>query len=282
MFRAIALCCVWILPLAAQSLRQAADQRGIHFGAAVDPSHFSETAYTATLSREYSQAEPENAMKFGPIHPGVSTYDFSAADSIVSFAHANNMAMRGHTLLWHNQNPSWLTSGNYSPAQLSAILQSHISTVVGRYAGQLYAWDVVNEAFNDDGTMRSTIWYNSPGIGLTGTAYIEQAFQWAHAADPQALLFYNDYNGELSNAKSDAIYKMAQDFKSRAVPIHGIGLQMHLTTNTGSLSSMEANIKRITDLGLQVQFTELDVRLPVDSSGNATAVEVPKKVVDAG
>src|SRR5262249_41587679 len=154
--------------------------------------------------------------------------------------------------VWHQQNPGWVTNGNYTPDQLSSILQSHISTVVGRYAGQIYAWDVVNEGFNDDGTMRSTIWYNTPGIGLTGTGYIEQALRWAHAADPQALLFYNDYNAESMNAKSEAVYKMAEDFKSRGVPLDGIGLQMHLTANLPQLAGMEANIKRLTELGLQV------------------------------
>ncbi len=258
-------------PLTAQTLRQLADQRGIRIGAAADPAHSNEISYTATLSREFNQLEPENTMKFGPLHPGPTTYNFGPPDSLVSFARANNMAVRGHTLVWHNQNPSWLTNGSYNSAQLSSILKDHIDAVVGHYAGQVYAWDVVNETFNDNGTLRSTIWSDSPGIGLTGTAYIEQAFRWARAADPQALLFYNDYSAELVNSKSDAIYRMAQDFKSRGVPLDGIGLQMHLTTNTGSLASMESNIKRITDLGLQVHITELDVRLPVDSSGNAAA-----------
>jgi endo-1,4-beta-xylanase len=175
------------------------------------------------------------------------------------------MAVRGHTLVWHNQNAAWLTGGNFTPAHLAGILHDHIRTVVGRYAGQIYAWDVVNEAFNQDGTLRKTIWFDTPGIGLEGTAYIEQAFRWAHEADPRALLFYNDYGAEGINAKSDAIYAMARDFKSRGVPINGIGLQMHLTANPASVESMEANIRRITDLGLQVQYTELDVRLPVES-----------------
>jgi|SRR5579872_29166 len=257
-----------------QALRDLGDQRGIHIGAAVDPSHFGETAYSNTLSREFSQVEPENAMKFGPIHPGPTTYVFSDPDAIVGFAQAHNMVVRGHTLVWYNQNPTWLTGGNYTPTQLSSILQDHINTVVGRYAGKVYAWDVVNEAFNDDGTMRSTIWYDKPGIGLSGTAYIEQALRWAHAADPAALLFYNDYNGEAMNAKSDAIYKMAQDFKTRGVPLDGIGMQMHFTASTPSLASIASNIKRITDLGLQVQITEFDVRLPVDSSGNASAASL--------
>ena len=254
---------------AAQSLRELADQRGIRIGAAADPSHFNETAYADTLGREFSQIEPENAMKFGPIHPAQSTYNFRDADSIVAFAKSHNQALRGHTLVWHNQLPAWLSGGGHTPSQLFSILQDHIRTLVGHYAGQVYAWDVTNEAFNDDGTIRSTLWSDSPGIGLAGRAYIEQALRWAHDADPKALLFYNDYGAELTNAKSDAIYAMVQDFRSRGVPIDGVGLQMHLTTKTGSLGSIESNFRRLTSLGIQVQITELDVRIPVDSSGNA-------------
>jgi endo-1,4-beta-xylanase len=265
---AIAICGT---PVAAQSLRDLAAQRGIHIGSAADPSYFSEAGYSDTLGREFNQLEPENDMKFGPIHPGPTTYNFVRADALVAYAQAHNMAVRGHTLVWYQQNPAWLTNGGYTSSQLSQILQDHINTVVGRYAGQVYAWDVVNEAFNDDGTIRSTIWSDSPGIGLSGTAYIEQALRWAHAADPKALLFYNDYSNAGISAKSDAIYKMAQDFLARGVPLHGIGLQMHLTNTNTDLTGIEPNIKRLTDLGLQVQYTELDVRLPVDSSGNATA-----------
>ena len=259
----------------AQSLRQLAGQRGIKIGAAAAPAYFSETQYGATLSREFNQLEPEDAMKFGPIHPGPTTYSFGSADTLVNFAKTNNMAVRGHTLVWHKQLPSWLSGGGFTPAQLSSILQDHIRTVVGRYAGQVYAWDVVNEAFNDDGSIRSTLWSDSPGIGLTGTGYIEQALRWVHDADPQALLFYNDYGAELTNTKSNAIYAMVQDFKSRGVPIDGVGLQMHLTTNTGSLASMESNLRRLTSLEVHVQITELDVRIPVDSSGNAGAADLP-------
>jgi endo-1,4-beta-xylanase len=266
---------VWIVlaavPLSGQALRDLADQRNIRIGAAVDPTKFGETAYADTLAREFNQAEPENAMKFGPIHPARDRYDFTQPDLIVKFAHDHNMAVRGHTLVWHSQNPKWLTQGNFPPDELASILQGHIARVVGNYAGQIYAWDVVNEAFNDDGTLRSTLWSNAPGIGLPGTAYIEQALRWAHEADPAAILFYNDFNGEGLNAKSDAIYKMAQDFVSRGVPLGGVGLQMHFTNTPGSLANIEANIRRLTALRLQVQITEFDVRLPVDASGNANA-----------
>lgn len=250
--------------LHAQSLRGLAAKRGIHIGAAANPALLREAPYAETLAREFDQLEPENAMKFGPIQPGAESYNFGPPDALVAFAQAHKMVVRGHTLAWHNQNPRWLTEGKFTPEQLSAILHDHIRNVVGHFAGHVYAWDVVNEAFKDDGTIRTTIWSDSPGIGLVGTAYIEQAIRWAHEADPKALLFYNDYDAEGINRKSDAIFKMAADFKSRGVPLTGIGLQMHFTTNPPPLESIESNMKRITDLGLQVQITELDVRLSLD------------------
>lgn len=254
----------------AQPLRDLAAERGIHIGAAVDPNRLGEEHYAATLAREFNQVQPENAMKFGPIQPTQTGYNFGPADAIVAFAKEHKMAVRGHTLVWHKQNPAWIVRGTFTPEQLSAVLQDHIQSVVDHYAGQVYAWDVVNEAFNDDGSLRSTIWLDTPGIGLSGAAYMEQAFRWAHEADPKALLFYNDYSAEVVNPKSDAIYKMAQGFKSRGVPIDGVGLQMHLTARGISLTGLEANIKRLTELGLEVQITEFDMRLPVDASGTAS------------
>lgn len=152
----------------------------------------------------------------------------------------------------------------HTAAQLNAILQGHIATVVGHYAGKVYAWDVVNEAFNDDGTLRSTLWYDSPGIGVgPGTAYIEQALRWAHAADPSAKLFYNDYSAEQMNAKSNAIYAMAQDFKNRGVPLDGIGFQAHigLWFDNNAVASFVQNMQRFSALGLEIHITELDVGL---------------------
>ncbi|MBS1856043.1 MAG: endo-1,4-beta-xylanase [Acidobacteria bacterium] len=258
----------------AQPLRDLAAARGIRVGAAVAPGYFSEQPYADTLAREFNQAQPENAMKFGLIHPARDTYNWTDADAIAAFAAAHGQALRGHTLVWHNQVPAWLANGGFDSTRMAAILQDHIRTVVGRYAGRVYAWDVVNEAFNNDGTLRGTLWYDTPGIGLSGTGYIEQALRWTRDADPGAKLFYNDYSAEGSNTKSDAIYAMARDFKARGVPLDGIGLQMHFTTSTPSLASMEANIRRLTDLGLEVQITELDVRLPVDASGVASAANL--------
>ena len=272
--RCIALFALFTLPQFAQSLRDLAEPRRILMGAAHNGS-FTDATYLATMAREYNQLQPENAMKFASLHPTAASFNWAPADAIVNFAAQNGMRVRGHVLVWHSQVPTWVTNGNFTAPQLSDVLHQHILAVAGRYQGKLYGWDVVNEAFNDNGTLRDTIWYDQPGIGLSGTAYIEQAFHWAHEADPNALLFYNDYSAEWVNPKSDAIYNMAADFKNRGVPIGGIGLQCHFTTgNAGNLAGIDANIKRITDLGLQVQITELDVRLPVDSSGNASAANL--------
>ena len=248
------------------TLRGLAEARHRHIGTAISPFALAnDAAYRDAAAREFDQVEPENAAKFGLIHPQRDSYNFGPVDALLEFAAAHRMVVRGHTLVWHSQNPAWLAHGDFTPAQLSEILHDHIKTVMGRYAGRIYAWDVVNEALLDDGSLRKTIWHNNPGIGLDGTAYIEQAFRWAHEADPKALLFYNDYDAEGINAKSDAIYAMVKDFKARGVPIDGVGLQMHLTANPPPVETIEANIRRLTGLGLQVQYTELDVRVPLES-----------------
>ena len=137
------------------------------------------------------------------------------------------------------------------------------------YSGQVFAWDVVNEALDENGNLRDSIWYNQPGIGFSGkgTAYIEKVFRWAHKADPHALLFYNEAEGEGLNRKSDAIYAMVRDFRHRGVPVDGVGLQMHIPVLDADIPAIVANISRLTALGLQVHITELDVSLPVEADG---------------
>ncbi len=260
---------------ATATLRQAGDAKGIKIGVAVQSSYLSEAQYATTLGTEFSQIEAEFEMKFDPSHPRPDTdpnpYDFSGGEKLVSFAQAHNMAVRGHTLVWHDAIPIWVTNSHYTPAQLNTILQGHITTVIQHYSGRVYAWDVYNEAFNDDGTVQSSFWNEQPGIGLAGqgTKTIEQAFRWARAADANVKLFYNDYSAETLNAKSDAIYAMAKDFLARGVPLNGIGFQLHTDPSfrdSGTLSSFAANLKRFADLGLEVQITEFDVRLSSNSA----------------
>jgi endo-1,4-beta-xylanase len=223
--------------------------------------------------------EPEEAMKWWVIRPDRSTFDFTHADQVVGFAETHRMKVRGHTLVWGGSNPAWLTSEPFTAEQLNQLLQEHITKVVTRYQGKVFAWDVVNEAFDERGVLRPSLWHDQPGIGFAGksTAYIEQVFRWANAADPQALLFYNDNGGEAINAKSDAIYAMVKDFKQRGVPIDGVGMQMHLFDLQADFDSIDANIARFTALDVQVQITEMDVAVPLDATGHASPADLARQ-----
>ena len=254
----------------AQSLREQAEKRGLLVGAAVEPALFAEAPYASTLAREFNMVEPENVMKWGTVRPAQNKFNFGPGDKVVAFAQAHKMKVRGHCLLWSEYNPAWLSKGSFTPEQLSKLLQEHITTVMKHYSGKVFAWDVVNESFLANGKIEPSIWYDSPGIGLAekGTAYIEQAFRWARAADPDALLFYNDYDTEGLNPKSDAVYAMVKDFKKRGVPIDGVGIQAHiLNLDMKEIESLAANLTRLTALGVQVHFTEMDVAVPLAANG---------------
>ena len=290
-----------------QSLREAAQVSGLLIGTAVRPAQLSEAAYASTLAREFNMLEPEDALKWEVVHPERQSFDFSQADQIVDFATRHGMKVRGHTLVWHQQNPKWLTEGKYTSDELAQILEQHIKTVVGHYRGKIFAWDVVNEAFDElyPGKLRNTIWSDQPGIGRAGNgmassdeprasskrvrakpearsseqsfSYIERCFRWAHEADPQALLFYNEAEAEIMNPKADAIYAMVRDFRQRGVPIDGVGFQMHIANLHADVASISANIKRFAALGVQVHITEMDVALPVDANGNARPEDLQRQ-----
>ena len=276
-------------PLAAQTtLRQAAAPRALPIGAAASadeygpPDLLQNPTYAGVLSTQYSMLEPGNAMKWDVTQPGQTTFNFQPGDELVAFAQANGMRVRGHNLCWYQQLPAWLPTyaAGATPAQMAALLENHISTEVSHFQGQVFAWDVVNEAFNDPSGsavpgLRDSIWYDQPGIGQTGTGYIEQAFNWARAADPHALLFYNDYGIEGPGPKFTAVYNMVQDFVSRGVPINGVGFEMHLELGSyPGTAGLAQNMQQLAALGIQVHITEMDVRLPVDSSGNASAPDL--------
>ncbi len=252
-------------------LRRAADHAGLLVSTAVRPYALSEAAYSETLAREFNMVEAEDAMKWWTIRQKAGEFDFRDGDEIVRFAQAHGMKVRGHCLVWDHNNPDWLAQGHFTPAELSHLLQEHITTVMKHYAGQVFAWDVVNEGLNENGRVRKSPWFNQPGIGLADkdTAYIEQVFRWAREADPQALLFFNEAEAGGLGLKSDAVYAMVKDFKHRGVPIDGVGLQMHIPDLQVDAAGVAANIARLTALGLQVHITELDVSLPMNASGAA-------------
>jgi endo-1,4-beta-xylanase len=267
------------LPGEGQTLRQEADRAGILIGTAVRPALLSEAAYSATLGREFNMVEAEDAMKWWVLRPSRDVYDFKQGDQLVRFAQAHEMKVRGHCLVWGRSNPDWLTQGHFTSKQMSRLLHEHIERVVKHYAGQVFAWDVINEALDEKGEVRESIWYDKPGIGLShkGKAYMEQVFRWAHQADPRALLFYNEAEGEEQNRKSDAIYAMVREFKRHGVPIDGVGLQLHIPGLEADAGALAADIARLTALGLQVHITELDVSLAVDATGQASADDLARQ-----
>lgn len=244
--------------LSKASLRTLSAEHGLWIGAAVDGQAIeNDPALAGLLARQFNSLTPENALKFGPLRPSPEVFDFAEADAIVAFGRDHAMQVRGHTLVWSNQLPDWLLQGKWSRAELTEILQTHIATVVGRYRGQIAWWDVVNEAVDEQGNLAETIW--SQGLGAE---YLALAFTWAHAADPQAKLFYNDFGGEGLGPKSDGIYRLVQGLLADGVPIHGVGLQFHC--GLGWLpdpQEVAANLERLAGLGLEVHITEMDVRL---------------------
>ncbi len=213
----------------------------------------------ALILQQFNSLTPENAMKMGPIHPEENRYFWNDADSIVAFAQAHGLRVRGHNLCWHNQTPRWLfrdsAGKNVSKEVLLQRLKDHITTVVNRYKGKIYAWDVVNEAISDkpDEYLRPSLWYQ-----ICGEDFIIKAFEYAHAADPRAVLFYNDYN-EINASKREKIYKLVKSLKDAGVSIGGVGLQGHWAINEPSRQQLDSTIKKFAELGVKIQITELDI-----------------------
>lgn len=239
------------------------------------------TQFQQILASEFNSITPENDMKWAEVHPEPGVYDFSGADAVVAFAQANHQEVRGHTLLWHSQNPQWVIDGSatWTCQEARDVLEDHITTVVGRYAGEIYQWDVANEIFQDDwdaGGVRLRTEANPflKACADDPVALIGDAFRWAHEADPNAVLFLNDYNAEGINNKTNAYYALAQELLADGVPLGGFGAQGHLSLQYGFDDSIQANFERFAALGLQVAITEADVRMPLGDDGQPTAEQI--------
>lgn len=234
-------------------------QDAFQIGAAVNPKTIE--IQRSLLAYHFNSITAENEMKFISLHPQENVYTFEDADLIAAFAREHNMALRGHTLVWHNQTPDWIfDNGNGGLAERDVLLErlrSHIQTVVGRYKDDIYCWDVVNEVISDD-TDENAFLRPSKWLDIAGEDFIAKAFEFAHEADPQALLFYNDYN-ESHPYKRERIYRLVRSLLDQGVPIHGVGLQAHWNLYDPSLDDIRAAIERYAQLGLQLQLTELDV-----------------------
>ncbi|NLY88179.1 MAG: endo-1,4-beta-xylanase [Firmicutes bacterium] len=213
------------------------------------------------LEKHFNSITAENEMKFATLQPGEGTFAFFRADEIVDFAKKNNMLVRGHTLVWHRQYPGWLFRDGAGKASAELVLErleTHINTVLPRYKGDVYCWDVVNEAVSD--SMSEYLRRDSPWYQATGEAYIAEAFRIAHKADPEAKLFYNDYGATRSD-KMEKICVLLEDLLAEGVPVHGMGMQGHWDIFGPTVKQIETAIRRYAALGLEVQITELDISL---------------------
>ncbi len=268
---------ITVEPTASQApptLRQLADQQKWLVGTASDPAYLTNPQYTALLDAEFNGLVGENVMKWGRLSVERGIYDFSKADVLMDYAARHQMAVRGHTLVWDLQLPDWLTQSILTRDEYKVILKEHITTVVGRYAGRIVAWDVVNEPLDAQGHLRQNFWFQA-----IGPEYILLAFQWAHAADPEAQLFLNESFAEGLNEKSQGVYALVSGMLEKGVPIHGVGMQMHLRLENPPVpEDVAENMQRLAELGLKVHITELDVRLQ-DAPGSRDGKLVAQGVV---
>ncbi|WP_369188794.1 endo-1,4-beta-xylanase [Streptomyces sp. R08] len=240
---------------AESTLGAAAAQSGRYFGTAIASGRLGDSAYTTIANREFNMVTPENEMKIDATEPQRGQFNFTAGDRVYNWAVQNGKKVRGHTLAWHSQQPGWMQS--LSGSQLRQAMIDHINGVMAHYKGKIAQWDVVNEAFSDDGSGGR----RDSNLQRTGNDWIEAAFRTARAADPAAKLCYNDYNIEnWTWAKTQGVYNMVRDFKQRGVPIDCVGFQSHFNSGSPYNSNFRTTLQNFAALGVDVAITELDIQ----------------------
>ncbi|GAB3809330.1 endo-1,4-beta-xylanase [Micromonospora zhanjiangensis] len=258
-----------------QSLRNLGLRHNLYIGTAVDMAALNDPAeptYRKIVESEFSTVTAENVMKWESLEPTRGVYNWGPADELVDFARRHDQRVRGHVLVWQNQLPKWLTDGvadgSIGKAELRDLLRRHITDVVTHFKGKIWQWDVVNEAVSDPWDTPSTLHYKGFWAEHLGPGYLADAFRWARAADPKALLFYNDYNieafgsGNPADDKTQFVYDMVKDLLARGVPVDGVGSQGHLGTQYGNFDTLQvaAALRKFAGLGLSTALTEVDVR----------------------
>lgn len=238
-----------------EPLRDAAERKQLHVGACVNPASLRHADGSAVLARHFNLLVAENHMKWAFIHPERGRYDFAFADEIVKFAGKHRMQVKGHALIWHEATPRYLSK--LTAEELRAALREHIRTVLTRYRGKVTSWDVVNEAIDDREGMRKTLW-----LEKLGPNYVAEAFRTAHEIDPKATLIYNDYGCDGLGKKSDRQFALLKRLVEAKVPVHEVGLQMHLSKDhIPPVKDIVANVRRLTRLGLKVNISEMDLSI---------------------
>ncbi|TVY84679.1 Endo-1,4-beta-xylanase D, partial [Lachnellula suecica] len=234
------------------------------FGTATDNVEFPDTALVAALSNtsEFGQVTPGNTQKWDSIEPSPGVFSFTQGDVVTALAEKNSQLLRCHNLVWFQQLPAWVLNGTWTNATLTAALQKHVTTEVTHYKGQCYAWDVVNEALNDDGTFRNSVFFTT-----IGESYIKIAFDAAAAADPDVKLYYNDFSIETPGKKATGALNIVKSLKASGTKIDGVGFQAHfIVGSTPSKAVQVANLQSFTALGVEVAITELDIRMTLPST----------------
>ncbi|HSQ41774.1 MAG TPA: endo-1,4-beta-xylanase [Fibrobacteraceae bacterium] len=245
------------------TLRELAEARGRYVGSILNSEWFNSSVisgYEDLHNAQFNVVVAENEMKFYAMEPSQNSFSYTSADKLLSYAETNNMRVRGHCLVWHSQLPSWISSGSWTRSTLLAVMKNHIQTVVSHYKGRIQEWDVVNEAIDDNSThdWRVSVWDS-----VIGDDYIDSAFVWAHEADPDAELYYNDYGiewGVGSGTKAGFLLSAIKTWISNGIPISGVGTQTHIkNTYTGTPSNVKALADTLAKLGLKLAITELDI-----------------------
>jgi endo-1,4-beta-xylanase len=258
---ALVLCSTVVLAIHCHAQTALKDAYKNHFliGAALNQSQFSgvENCEVSLIKTQFNTITPENVLKWASVHPEPNRYDFGSGDRYVEFGQRNGMFIVGHTLIWHYQTPAWVfQDGKGNPVDrdtLLARMREHILTVVGRYQGRIGGWDVVNEALDDDGSLRKSPWRQ-----IIGEDYLLKAYQFAHEADPKVQLYYNEYSLEIPSKRAGAI-ALIKKLKSQGVHIAAVGLQGHYRLNWPAATEVDNAITAFSKLGLKVMITELDV-----------------------
>lgn len=232
----------------------------------------------ALLEKHFSSITPENMLKWGPVHPEPEAYDFASADEYVALGQENDMFIIGHTLVWHQQTPDWVFEDEngdpLSREALMARMEDHIGTVAGRYRGKINGWDVVNEALNEDGSLRETKW-----LQIIGEDYLEKAFTFADEAAPDAELYYNDYNLWKPEKREGAI-RLVKNLFDKGIRVDGIGMQGHYSLTHPEVAQVEARIQVFSDLGVKVMITELDVDVLPRRGSEGADLDIQQKSAD--
>ena len=233
-------------------------------GVAMQSSRLNSVAHTSIMDHSFNSLTAEWEMKMNPLFTSPGGYNWTGADALVDYAETHDMQVHGHALIWHNATPNWVENFSGDDAAFEQLIEDYITDVITRYKGRLVSWDVVNEAFEDNsGRLRDTVFRRK-----MGDDYIARLFEYARAADPDVLLFYNDYGTIWDTRKREAMFAMIDDFIARDIPIDGVGLQVHITYEFPSLSEIETTMAGVVERGLKLHLSELDVR--VNPQGDLT------------